>query len=339
MILAGDIGGTNTRLAAFDVAGGALIAGTQRDYLNREFASIEQIISDYLAEGHGKFELAALAVAGPVVDNTVSGTNLPWKVSADAIMRAHGFREVTLLNDLLALAYGIHELPPSDLEVLQSGDESIHGNCAVIAAGTGLGEAGFLRSTNGFTPFPSEGGHGDFGPNGELQAELYLYLFRKFGHVSAERILAGNGIDNLYCFLRDTGKVEEPKELADELAAAVDRPTVISTHALAGTYPICIETLDLFTSVLGAETGNLALRLFATGGVYIGGGIAPKIAPFLRKPIFLEAFCNKGRLVALLEKIPVRLITNQHTGLIGAAAFGRDHFAEVATTALQGIHA
>ncbi|MEO8727310.1 MAG: glucokinase [Acidobacteriaceae bacterium] len=326
-VLAGDVGGTTSRLAAFDVAEGRLTLSAQRDYRNRDFASLDLIIADFLARVPGTFELAALAVAGPVVNNTVSGTNLPWVVAADVIASAHGILEVVLLNDLLALAYGIHELSPADLEVLQAGDESLRGNCAVLAAGTGLGEAGFLQSEAGFTPFPSEGGHGDFGPNGETQAELYLYLHKRFGHVSSERLLAGSGIENIYSFLRDSGRFDEPKELADELAQAPDLPSAISGHALAGRYAICIETLILFSAILGAEAGNLALRLFATGGVYIGGGIAPKIAPFLRKPILLEAFRNKGRLCTLLERIPVRLILNQHTGLIGAAAFGRDHSA------------
>lgn len=326
-VLAGDVGGTTSRLAVFEVADGKLTLGVQRDYQNRDFSSLEMIIADFLSHVSGTFELAALAVAGPVVNNTVSGTNLPWEISADAITKAHGIPEVVLLNDLLALAYGIHELPAADVEVLQSGDDSLRGNCAVLAAGTGLGEAGFLQSEAGFTPFPSEGGHGDFGPNGELQVELYLYLHKRFGHVSSERVLAGSGIENVYSFLHDSGRFDEPKELAAELAAAPDPPSVISGHALTAKYAICVETLTIFTAVLGAEAGNLALRLFATGGVYIGGGIAPKIAPFLRKPILLEAFRNKGRLCTLLEKIPVRLILNQHTGLIGAAAFGRDHSA------------
>jgi glucokinase len=181
-----------------------------------------------------------------------------------------------------------------------------------------------LRSGGRLTPFPSEGGHCDFAPNNALETELYEFLRQRFGHVSYERVLSGQGIENVYDFLRDTGKSVEPPDLTAELEACADRPAVISKHALSGKHEICVRTLEMFTEVLGAETGNLVLRLFAIGGVYIGGGIAPKVAEFLRRPAFLEAVRAKGRMRPLIESTPIKLITNQYTGLIGAAAFARD---------------
>jgi glucokinase len=324
VILAGDIGGTNTRLAAFETANG-LRPIAKCEYRNHDYAALESIIGEFLKQFDGRITGAALAVAGPVVRNVVTGLNLPWRIDAVKVAATLKLPQVTLLNDLLALAYGISGLQPQDIEVLQAGEEDLQGNRAVIAAGTGLGESGLLRSAGGgFTPYPSEGGHGDFAPTNEPEAELFLYLHRKFGHVSTERVLSGMGIENLYCFLRDSKRFDEPKEIADELAVAKDRPAVIARYASAGKHALCVETLKLFASILAAETGNVALGLFATGGVYIGGGIAPKVAPFLRTPEFLDSFGNKGRMRALMEKIPVRLIINEHAGLIGAAAFARD---------------
>jgi glucokinase len=323
-VLAGDIGGTNTRLAVFKVEEDSLALCAQQDYLNREHKSPQEIVLKFLQQARVACDGAALAVAGPVLDNKVSGTNLPWPVDADAITLEAGLPKVVLLNDLMALARGIGELRAEDIEVLHAGEEDLDGNGAVVAAGTGLGEAGLLRSGKGFIPFPSEGGHSDFGPNSELEARLYLHLRQRFGHVSYERILSGQGIENVYAFMRDDEGFAEPKELAAELAACSDRAASISRHALAGTHKICVRTLEVFVSVLAAEAGNLALRLFATGGVYIGGGIAPKVAPFLRQPEFLEAYRQKGRMSQLVERVPLRLVTNQHTGLIGAAAHARD---------------
>ncbi len=324
MILAGDIGGTNSRLAIFELGAGTLRLGEQADFLNREFPSFEAIVSAFQRKTGKRADLAALAVAGPVVNNRVTGSNLPWHVDAEVLQSQAGFSHVVLLNDLLALAYGIHELPSSDLVTLQQGAPPAHGNCAVVAAGTGLGEAGLLWRMGGYTPFPSEGGHADFGPNSDLEADLYLFLRGRFGHVSTERVLSGHGIENIYAFLRDTRRYEEPHALADELTASTDRAALISRHGVSGEYRICEAAIEMFVSIYGAEAGNVALNLFATGGVFLGGGIAPKLLKRLQDPRFLAAFRSKGRMQPLLEAIPVRLITNEHTGLIGAAAYGRD---------------
>ncbi|GAC1643867.1 MAG: glucokinase [Acidobacteriaceae bacterium] len=331
MILAGDIGGTNTRLAIFSMQQGTLSMLRKKDFRNRNYSTVEALITEFLASSAEPLDLAALAVAGPVVENRVTGTNLPWTVDAAAIGTCAKLGKVMLLNDLLALAYGLDELQPSDIETLQIGRENSEGNCAVVAAGTGLGEAGLLRKNQRFTPFPSEGGHSDFAPKSEIEAEMVRYLRRKFGHVSYERVLSGQGTINVYEFLRDSGKEAEPPELAKELAAADDKASAISQHALAGTHPICFRTLDIFANVLAAEAGNVALRMFATGGVFIGGGIGPKIADYLRKPSFLQCFRNKGRMSPLMERIPLKLIANEHTGLIGAAAYGFEQTANTAS--------
>jgi glucokinase len=257
-----------------------------------------------------------------VIANRVTGQNLPWNVDAALIEQSLQLPRVVLLNDLLALAYGLGVLKDHDVTVLHASPATSGGNCAVLAAGTGLGEAGLLRSADGFVPFPSEGGHSDFAPNNETEAALYLYLREKFGHVSYERVLSGHGVENVYAFLRDTQRFPEPSALRNELMQATDCAAVISQRGLTGEYAICEEALNIFVCVLAAETGNLALRLLATGGVYVGGGIAPKIAKALMHPRFATAFRSKGRMQPLLERIPVYLVTNQRTGLIGAAVYG-----------------
>jgi len=328
MILAGDIGGTNTRLALFEVHGSSVAMRQSADYRNREHPTVEHIIDDFVAKVHVPVDLVSLGVAGAVIENRVTGQNLPWNVDAVLIERSLQLPRVVLLNDLVALAYGLGALKESDLTTLHAAPPLASGNCAVIAAGTGLGEAGLLRGIDGFVPFPSEGGHSDFAPNDETEAALYLYLRTRFGHVSYERVLSGQGIENIYEFLRDTQRYPEDGALATELAATTDRAALISRHALASSCAICEETLNIFARVLGAEAGNIALRLLATGGVYIGGGIAPKISQCLLHPRFTDAFRAKGRMQPLLEKVPVYLVTNEHTGLIGAAVFGLKQLAQ-----------
>ena len=322
MILAGDIGGTNSRLALYATSGNGISLQVQQDFLNHQFTSFPAVIEKFLAtNAHSAIDIATLAVAGPVVGNRVTGTNLPWLVDADDIRGAANARQVVLLNDLLALAYGLHEIAASDLQTLQSGQEDVTGNCAVVAAGTGLGEAGLLRNASRFTPFPSEGGHSDFAPTDDVQTELFTYLAKRYGHVSYERVSSGAGIVNVYEFLRDSGHETEDAAMRERLEGAADKASVISHYGLTGQFSICARALEIFACVLGAEAGNVALRMFATGGVFIGGGIAPKIAPVLHTKSFRQAFADKGRMQPFMEKIPVRLILNQHTGLLGAAAY------------------
>jgi glucokinase len=228
-----------------------------------------------------------------------------------------GLKSVELINDLLANAHGIAMLEPSDFVTINEGAPNASGNRALISAGTGLGEAGLIAEEKRYQPFPSEGGHSDFGPRNELEIELLRYLIARFSRVSYERVLSGPGLFNIYQFLRDTGRGVEPASLTEELEQG-DPSAAIAKAALDGTYEICVQALDIFVSIYGAEAGNLALKLVATGGTFVGGGIAPKILAKLRGPAFMDAFKSKGRLTALLEDIPVRVITNDKTALLGA---------------------
>jgi len=252
-----------------------------------------------------------------VVDGRVKTPNLPWEVDAREIAAELGLKQVELVNDLLANAHGIALLEPSDFVVINAGSAHASGNRALISAGTGLGEAGLLAEEKGYRPFPSEGGHSDFGPRNELELELSRYLMRRYGHVSYERVLSGPGLYNIYQFLRETGRGEEPTWLTDQIAAG-DPSAVIAKSGLDGTAQICVHALDMFVSIYGAEAGNLSLKLVATGGTFVGGGIAPKIIEKLRGSAFMDAFKAKGRLAELLQDIPVRVITNDKTALLGA---------------------
>jgi glucokinase len=231
-----------------------------------------------------------------------------------------GIRTVELINDLEANAYGIVLLEPRDFVVLNEGVPDASGTAALISAGTGLGEAGLHWEGNHYQPFPSEGGHADFAPRNELEVDLLLFLLNQYEHVSYERVLSGSGLYNIYKFLRDTGRGDEPVWLADQMRLE-DPSAVISRAALEGSCELCVHALDEFISFYGAEAGNLALKFMATGGVFVGGGIAPKIIQKLRGSGFMEAFVAKGRMKQLLESIPVRVILNDKTALVGAARY------------------
>ncbi|MGH9710457.1 MAG: glucokinase, partial [Candidatus Acidiferrales bacterium] len=245
-------------------------------------------------------------------------TNLPWVVDARLVAQRIGISSNTLINDLEANAYGIATLALADFAVLQRGARGAKGNCAVISPGTGLGEAALHWDGARYLPLASEGGHSSFAPRDELQDELLKHLRAEFGHVSWERLVCGPGLVNIYKFLRDTGRGEEPVWLAAEMKAS-DPASVISTIALAGKSALCEKALDLFVALLASEAGNIALKVLATGGVYIGGGIAPKILPKLQTQAFLTAFTDKGRMKEMLESMPVRVILNDGTALRGAS--------------------
>ena len=318
MVLAGDIGGTNTRLAFFDGTPDRLTAVVTEIFPSREHKGLEEIVKNFIA-AHNKVPGAAcFGIAGAVRDGVVETTNLPWRVSAKKVADELGIEDVSLINDLEANAHGIALLEASDFVSLNDGVPVHGGNRALIAAGTGLGEAGLLAELNGsYRPFPSEGGHVDFAPRNELEMDLLRYLMERFEHVSYERVLSGPGLHNIYEFLRDTGRGEEPAWLADAIAHG-DPSAAIAKSGLEGTSDLCAQALDLFVSIYGAEAGNLALKVVATGGTFIGGGIAPKILPKLKDPAFLKSFQAKGRISPLLRDIPVRVITNDKTALLGA---------------------
>jgi len=318
MILAGDIGGTNTRLALVEAAPGGMRILFEKTFPSRERTSLEAALAEFLALHRAAFTKASFGIAGPVRNGRCEATNLPWVVDAKSVAKRLRLKRVGLINDLVANAYGIALLRGKDFVTLNKGDRNAQGNQALISAGTGLGEAGLLWDGKAHRPFASEGGHTDFAPRNHLEAELLDYLMKRHGRVSYERIGSGPGLVNAYRFFRDRGKGKEPAWLAEELRVG-DPAAVISRRALDGKSPLCIQALDLFVSVYGAQAGNLALTVMATGGVYLGGGIAPKIVSKLKEPGFMNAFTAKGRLSPLLREIPVRVIMNPKTALLGAA--------------------
>lgn len=318
MILAGDIGGTNTRLAGFEGGEGPLTPSVMEVYPSRKYASLDEIVKLFLATHDLKAERACFGVAGPVRQGRSQTSNLPWMVDGKRLASDLNLGEVRLLNDLEANAYGLFTLESQDMIVLNEGVPDPKGNAALISAGTGLGEAGLYREGDNLRPAASEGGHSDFAPRDDLEMALLRYLLGRYDRVSYERVLSGPGLYNIYQFLRDTDREEEPAWLAEKIRQG-DPPKVISKTALEGGAEICNEALEIFVSIYGAEAGNLALKLMATGGVYMGGGIAPKIVDKLRGAPFLGAFVAKGRLRSLLDHIPVRVVMNDLTALRGAA--------------------
>jgi glucokinase len=319
MILAGDIGGTNTRLALFESLRLESLEPSRLEiFPSAQYAGLEAIAAQFIARAGAPVTAACFGIAGPVRDGVVRTSNLPWVVDARQLAAALGLKNVNLINDLEANAHGIALLQPSDFVTLNEGAAGSSGNCALISAGTGLGEAGLLAGATGLRPFASEGGHGDFAPRNELEIDLLRHLLGRWSHVSYERVLSGPGLFNIYQFLRDTGRASEPASLAQRIGKE-NPAAVIGETALAGAAGISVQALDIFASIYGAEAGNLALRIMATGGVFVGGGIAPKIVAKLRDSTFMKTFADKGRLSSLLGSIPVRVIVNEKTALLGAA--------------------
>ena len=318
MILAGDIGGTHARLAFFEASNGRLNLVNEEAFPSRDYPGLEEIVSNFVHKKSMGVDAACFGIAGPVRNGRAQVSNLPWVVESSRLASELNLRSTFLINDLEANAWGIGGLDRSDSKVLNAGASCAQGNQAVIAAGTGLGEAGMFWDGKQHQVFACEGGHGDFGPRNALEVELLRYLMDKFGRVSCERVLSGPGLVNIYNFLRDTGRGEEPQWLAEKLAAG-DAAATISKAGLDGTSPLCEQALDMFVSIYGAEAGNLALKLFATGGVFVSGGIAPKILPKITGKSFLDAFVDKGRMRPLLEAIPVYVVLNENIGLFGAA--------------------
>ncbi len=319
MILAGDIGGTKTNLAYFKVEGGRVVPVHVRSYPSQQYRSLLDIINTMQKEQPASISAAAFGVAGPIVEGRSKLTNLGWEVVAEEIREGLKLRRVGLLNDLEATAYGILDLPVKDRQTLQAGMAREHGAIAVIAAGTGLGEGALIWDGRGYRAMPSEGGHTDFAPRNELEMELLRFLLTKFKRVSYERILSGPGFANLYEFFRSRSGEPEPVWLTDEIRAVSPPAAAISGAGLGRTDPVCVQVLDLFVSLYGAEAGNLALKVLSTGAVYVGGGIAPKILPRIQEGGFLEAFVTKGRQSPLLKSMPLYVILNDKIALYGAA--------------------
>jgi glucokinase len=319
MILAGDIGGTNTRLAhAAPDAAGRLRLMDAAAYPSRDHAGLEAIVLQYRREHPGPIEAASFGVAGPVREGVVRTTNLPWIIESGRVASLLGLPAVGLLNDLEANAWGLAELGPEDLLILGPGAPGASGNSAIIAAGTGLGEAGLFWDGRRHQPFATEGGHADFAPRDETEDGLLLWLRERFGRVSWERVVSGPGLVNIYTYLREQGRHPDDAELPEAMRRG-DPAAAISRAATGGQSPLAAAALDLFVSAYGAEAGNLALVTMATGGLYVGGGIAPRIAKQLAGGRFMERFTDKGRMRPLMESIPVRVVLNDQTALLGAA--------------------
>ncbi len=330
MILAGDIGGTHIRLAAFELEGNKLHCCVEKIYEAAEHNGLREPLKKFIMGEGIPVDRACFGVAGPVRHNTVKVSNLPWTIDGGELAQQLRLQSVGLLNDLEAYAYGISALESKDFVTLQEGSQDAAGNTAVVSAGTGLGEAGLFWDGFRLHPFACEGGHADFAPRNELEIELHRYLLKRYGHVSWERILSGPGIRNIYEFLRDTNRAEEPKWLTEEIEHAHDVPALISQHAMDRKAPICEQAMALFVSLYGSEAGNCALKFMSLGGLFIGGSIAAKILPLMKHTVFLESFRAKGRMQKLLEDMPVRIVLNDDAGIIGAArytlvqkAFGR----------------
>jgi glucokinase len=329
MILAGDIGGTHARLSYYrqDSESGNFTAVHEHVFDSREFRGLNEVVLKFVSETGVHPTIASFGIAGPVRNGRVETPNLPWVVESSRLAQELQLDSVSLINDLQAQAWGIQCLGPSDTVALNqiSAKQNPVGNQAVVAAGTGLGEAGIIWDGERQHIFACEGGHCDFAPRNELEIELLRYLLTRFGHASYERIVSGPGLVNVYLFLKDThrGREKEPQWLRDEIAAG-DPAAAISKAAVSAKAPLAEQALDLWISIYGAEAGNMALKVLATGGVFLAGGIAPKILLKLSGPLFMEAFVSKGRMQPLLEAIPVRVITNDKTGLLGAACYGAD---------------
>jgi len=320
MILAGDIGGTHTRLAFFDAIDGHFELISESVFSSRGHAGLDEIVVRFVSDENRQPTSVCLGVAGPVRNGRVEASNLPWIVDAKRLAQELHVDCASLINDLEANAWGIGALSAADVVPLNKIKSTPVGNQAVIAAGTGLGEAGMYWDGKQHHVFASEGGHADFSPRNELEIDLLRYLLGRFGHVSCERIISGPGLVNVFHFLRDTGRGKEAKWLTDEMATS-DPAAAISKAAMDGRCGLCEQALDLFVSIYGAEAGNLALKVMATGGVFLGGGIAPKLLPKLSGPLFMNSFLSKGRMQPLLESMPVKVIVNDKAALLGAARY------------------
>ncbi len=322
LILAGDIGGTKTLIALLEPRGRSFDVVVEETYKSRDHADLEDILRAFRARHTQGYGIAGFGVAGPVRDGKCSATNLAWRVDSRSLARVLDLDGAALINDLEATGLGVSFVDPSRLLCLNAGDPDPAGHRAVIAAGTGLGQAGLFWNGREHVPFGSEGGHADFAPSSPIEDRLLLFLRAELPRVTQERVLSGRGLHNVYRFLKSERPQDEPAWLAQEIAAS-DPARAISTAALAGRSDLASRALDLFVSIYGAQAGNLALNFMATGGMYVAGGIAPKIASRVQGPGFMSAFGAKKPLEGLVQKIPVHIVMDVRAGLFGAAHAAR----------------
>lgn len=325
LILAGDIGGTKSNLAILSVNGDTLSIKRNHRFPSSDYPSLNAIIQEFLQDEKGHIPAACFGVPGPVKYGRAKPTNLNWGVDAAEIEREFSIPQVSILNDLEANAYGISELSPDDFSVIQEGPAALGGNRCVVSPGTGLGEGGLFwdGKRKKYRVWACEGGHTDFGPRNELEIALLEYLIKEYGHVSYERVVSGMGLENIYKFLRDTGRGQELPQVASEMKTH-NPGLVISKYADSGKCPMCVQTIEIFVSSFGAEAGNMALKTMATGGVYLGGGIPGKMLNAARSADFIKSFNNKGRLSGLMKTMPVKIVLNDQAALLGAASYALD---------------
>lgn len=321
MLLAGDIGGTKTALGVYTSEGGPRSPIVRDSFPSDDYPSLEAVVREFLTRHEVQVDSACFDVAGPVVAGRAKVTNLPWSIETDELREALGVRSVHLMNDLEALAHAVPQLAPSDLSTINEGAAVLGGSIAVVAPGTGLGEAYLTWDGARYLAHPSEGGHADFAPAGDVEDGLLRYLRGRFGHVSCERVCSGMGISNIYDYLRHSGQMHEAPEVARKMQGAEDRTPII-VEAAKGTSPLCAAALEMFVRALGAEASNMALKVLSTGGLYLGGGIPPRILDALKSGPFMECFLDKGRLREVLEPMPVRVIMEPGAALMGAAGYG-----------------
>ncbi|NLG49249.1 MAG: glucokinase [Chloroflexi bacterium] len=326
MLLAGDVGGTKTDVAIYAFERGPRQPLVEATFASAEYPSLETMVLHFLEQTGLQIDQAIFGVAGAVVNGQAQGTNLPWLMQESQLQQVLGLQAVRLINDLEAIASAVPYLKDEDRHTINTGVPVPHGTIAIIAPGTGLGEAFLGWDGTHYRAYPSEGGHADFAPSRPVEIGLLKYLMDQFGHVSVERVCSGKGIPNIYAYLRESGRLDEPDWLRDQLAAADDPTPIIVNTALTrpAESALCVATLDTFVSILGAEAGNLALKVLATGGVYLGGGIPLRILHSFEQPRFLDAFRSKGRLEHLMRDMPIHIITNPKVGLMGAAYRGMD---------------
>ncbi|HIJ79085.1 MAG: glucokinase [Desulfobulbaceae bacterium] len=323
LILAGDIGGTKTSLAFFIADKSSLVLKKTQTFPTASADTPVELIQQFLNQHKNPpVSQVCLGIAGPVFNGTATTTNLPWTISEQELKIRFNWNQVSLINDLVALAYAVPHLNGDQLLPINNLPHPNHGNIGVIAAGTGLGEALLIWDEGRYHPCASEGGHKDFAPRNEQEYRLHRYLTKAFGHASMERVVSGQGLVNIYNFLKEDLSYQEPRWLAERLSAE-DAAAVISQSALNKQDPTCIKALELFIQLYGSEAGDIALQAMTFGGIYIGGGIGPKIAPALKNGGFMQGFLAKGRMRELLEKIPISLIHDSQAALKGAAAYAQ----------------
>jgi glucokinase len=331
MILAGDVGGTKVHLALYNFDNGRLHSIRDQKFPAHEFASLDDVVNKFLdlcKEKRDGIFAACFGVPGPVRNGRLKLTNLPWTLDTSELVKSLGVQHIFLINDLEANGYGIPELAPESIFTLHAGDPDASGHAGLMAAGTGLGEALLIWDGKRHRPIPSEGGHCDFAARTQREVALLEYLHDVLnGRVSWERVVSGIGIKNIYAFLRDVEKIHEPGWLHNRMLTE-DPNAVIGQCAEDGSSSLCFETMKMFSAAYGAEAGNIALKVLATGGIYLGGGIAPKILKTLTTGAFIQAFLDKGRLSPLLASIPVRVILDDTCALLGAAAFAEARASE-----------